>query len=72
MLKLFYLNNEQYKIKNQRGAEMVEYAIVLACVVAVGIFYYAHGSGGTNVHRLPWIMGEVWEKISNLATSMVN
>ena len=51
---------------------MVEYAIVLACVVAVGIFYYAHGSGGTNVHRLPWFMGNLWEKISEIATSMVN
>lgn len=59
-------------LKNQNGAEIVEYAIVLACIVAVGVFYYAHGSGGTSVKRLPWLMGELWEKISNFATVMVN
>ena len=25
---------------NKRGAEMVEYAIVLACIAAVGAFFY--------------------------------
>lgn len=25
---------------NKRGAEMVEYAIVLACIAAVGVFFY--------------------------------
>lgn len=59
-------------LKNQNGAEIVEYAIVLACIVAVGVFYYAHGSGGTSVKRLPWLMGELWEKINNFATVMVN
>ena len=27
----------------QRGAEMVEYAIVLACVAAVGVYFYSQG-----------------------------
>ena len=25
---------------NRRGAEMVEYAIVLACIAAVGVFFF--------------------------------
>ena len=25
---------------NKRGAEMVEYAIVLACIAAVGVFFF--------------------------------
>ena len=29
---------------SQRGAEMVEYAIVLACIAAVGVLYYATGN----------------------------
>ena len=28
---------------NKRGAEMVEYAIVLACIAAVGVFFYTNG-----------------------------
>ena len=31
---------------SQRGAEMVEYAIVLACIAAVGVLYYATGFDG--------------------------
>ena len=32
----------------QRGAEMVEYAIVLACIAAVGVYFYStSGAGGT-------------------------
>lgn len=36
----------------QRGAEMVEYAIVLACIAAIGVVYYnlysIPGANGTN------------------------
>ena len=28
---------------NKRGAEMVEYAIVLACIAAVGVAFYSVG-----------------------------
>ena len=28
---------------NKRGAEMVEYAIVLACIAAVGVFFFYGG-----------------------------
>ena len=38
----FYL---QAKL-GQRGAEMVEYAIVLACIAAVGVAYYHYTSDG--------------------------
>ena len=47
----FYL---QAKL-GQRGAEMVEYAIVLACIAAIGVAYYyiygtdsASGNGNNN------------------------
>ena len=47
----FYL---QAKL-GQRGAEMVEYAIVLACIAAIGVAYYsiygtdsASGNGNSN------------------------
>ena len=29
----------------ERGAEMVEYAIVLACIAAVGVYFYARETG---------------------------
>lgn len=31
----------------QRGAEMVEYAIVIACIAAVGVAVYGMGTNGT-------------------------
>ena len=32
----------------QRGAEMVEYAIVLACIAAVGVYFYSTGTASGN------------------------
>ena len=32
----------------QRGAEMVEYAIVLACIAAVGVYFYSTTGDATN------------------------
>ena len=40
----FYL---QAKL-GQRGAEMVEYALVLACIAAIGVAYYSMYSGFTS------------------------
>ena len=38
----------RYRLQNrlgQRGAEMVEYAVVLACIAAVGVYFYARETG---------------------------
>lgn len=45
---------------NKRGAEMVEYAIVLACIAAIGVVAYGtnelswvdDGNGGSNIGNL--------------------
>ena len=46
----------------QRGAEMVEYAIVLACIAAVGVYFYSQdgskGSGG-----LKETLETLWDKV---------
>ena len=42
----------------QRGAEMVEYAIVLACIAAVGVAFYAYEGGGTAENSLKTTFGE--------------
>ncbi len=52
----------------QRGAEMVEYAIVLACIAAVGVYFYAStekGAGGGNEglsNTLSTLWDKVWDK----------
>lgn len=51
------------------GAEMVEYAIVLACIAAVGVFFYAQSQvnvGGTSYHKLPRVLGTIWEGVKNI------
>ena len=53
----------------QRGAEMVEYAIVLACIVAVGVAIYGtNGSGST----LNGVLTNMWAKISSKAADATN
>lgn len=55
---------------SQRGAEMVEYAIVLACIAAVGVAYYATGTGTAEpgkdaaVGTLTSSLKTLWGKIS--------
>lgn len=51
----------------ERGAEMVEYAIVLACIAALGVAYYkADGtaSGGKGTATLNGILTDLWNAIS--------
>ena len=55
----FYL---QAKL-GQRGAEMVEYAIVLACVAAVGVYFYSGSSAGDTTLR--GALNNLWTSISN-------
>ena len=54
----FYL---QAKL-GQRGAEMVEYAIVLACVAAVGVYFYS--GSGTGDTTLRGALSNLWTSIS--------
>ena len=59
----FYL---QAKL-GQRGAEMVEYAIVLACVAAVGVYFYS--ANGASSNSLKSILDNLWSSISGNATA---
>ena len=45
---------------------MVEYAIVLACIAAVAVFFYTinHGVGGTTM-KMPTVISHLWERIAN-------
>ena len=54
----FYL---QAKL-GQRGAEMVEYALVLACVCAIGATIYGVSNGG-NADTLDGALTTLWNKI---------
>ena len=49
----------------KRGAEMVEYAIVLACIAAVGVYFYS--SSGTANNSLNKILGDLWTSIAGNA-----
>ena len=55
----FYL---QAKL-GQRGAEMVEYAIVLACIAAVGVMYYSLSNYQKPWHDLTGILTILWGKV---------
>lgn len=52
----------------QRGAEMVEYAIVLACVAAVAAVYYT--STGEANSTLSGALKSLWNKISTNITTV--
>ena len=52
---------------SQRGAEMVEYAIVLACVAAVGVAYYSSAGNGTT--SLKGAVENLWGIISGKLSS---
>ena len=53
---------------SERGAEMVEYAIVLACIAAVGVaFYSTSGDGGTASNGLEKILSKLWDKVATNA-----
>ena len=50
---------------SQRGAEMVEYAIVLACIAAVGVAFYAYTGGGTADNSLKSILSKLWGNVGS-------
>lgn len=45
MEQLQYIRFKFEQKLGQRGAEMVEYAIVLACIAAVGVYFYMREGG---------------------------
>lgn len=53
---------------SQRGAELVEYAIVLACIAAVGALYYS--STGAGNKTLTGILDTLWGKVSDKVSSL--
>ena len=56
----------------ERGAEMVEYAIVLACIAAVGVAFYSTSGAGSDsaTSGLSKVLKSLWDKISNTAKSI--
>ena len=48
----------------ERGAELVEYAIVLACIAAVGVAFYSEGKTG---NTLAGILDALWGKVASNA-----
>ena len=56
----FYL---QAKL-GQRGAEMVEYAIVLACIAAIGVAWYSiSGTNGSTYDTFKHNLNSLWLNI---------
>ena len=60
----------------QRGAEMVEYAIVLACVVVLAAWYYGdrdkgagYDNGAAGKLTLKHIVTQLWNQIAGNAKS---
>lgn len=60
---------------SQRGAEMVEYAIVLACIAAVGVAYYSYNASGAAdaqgkpTNTLTGVLDSLWNKVKTSAGS---
>ena len=52
----------------QRGAEMVEYAIVLACIVAVGVVIYGTNDNPAD-NTLNGVLTKMWTSIRDQAVS---
>ena len=52
----------------QRGAEMVEYAIVIACIAAVGVAVYGMGTNGTGGGALETIIKNLFNDAQETVT----
>lgn len=59
----------------QRGAEMIEYAIVLACIAALGIAYFkpaaGHRDGDKGLATLNGALTDLWNGISDKADAIM-
>ena len=57
---------------SQRGAEMVEYAIVLACIAAVGVYFYSvskadTAAGSVAKNGLSGVLEALWKQVAKAA-----
>ena len=72
----FWSSVKLNKKLGQRGAEMVEYAIVLACIAAVAVVFYSTtatgGEGGSATNTLNGVLKTLWGKVSTTATNANN
>ena len=55
---------------SERGAEMVEYAIVLACIAAVGVAVYSTETDGTANSSLKTVLDSLWSKVSSTVSDL--
>ena len=58
----------------QRGAEMVEYAIVLACIAAVAALFYkpsGQPDGGAGTATLNGVLTDMWNLVSTKADKIM-
>ena len=55
---------------SERGAEMVEYAIVLACIAAVGVAVYSTKTDGTANSSLKTVLDSLWSKVSSTVSDL--
>lgn len=60
-----------YKLQvklGQRGAEMIEYALVLSCIAILGYWFYGSKPGNSadpyNALRITTLVPRIWRKIS--------
>ena len=74
MTEIKYLASwTRYKLQDklgQRGAEMVEYALVLACVCALGAWFYGNRTGGQQ-NRLLTVLPKIWTNIASYLKTAV-
>ena len=54
----------------ERGAEMVEYAIVLACIAAVGALFYSQGKTGEST--LKGILTDLWTTVRTKLSGVID
>ena len=70
-----YANSKLNKRIGQRGAEMVEYAIVLACIAAVAMAFYIAAKGEANGHKgwgtLNGVLTDCWDLISDTVDAIL-
>lgn len=66
---LLLLKKRQKLALNEKGAEMVEYALVLACIAAIGAFMYTVYEGTSGAYFKVELI-HLWEKIGLTINSM--
>lgn len=71
---MFLVKKKTRRYLSERGAEMVEYAIVLACIAALGVAYYKADktpTGGAGTATLNGILTDLWNVISSKADAIM-